>query len=84
MDCKLSKKATMKQTNMAKNLIENANSLLSPNKNQDDLLLLPLVIKMAMRELNMIAVDANKVDAIILFRSDCTANTPFDPSSIIA
>ena len=77
MDCRLSKKATRKQTNIEKNLMENARSLLSPNTNQDDLSLLPLVIKTAMRELSMIAVDANRVDAIMLFLSVCTAKTPF-------
>ena len=57
--------------------MEKKSSLRSPNTSHMDLSPLPLVIKMAIRELSMIAVDANRVDAIMLFLSVCTARTPF-------
>ena len=73
----LKRKATKKQTSIRKNFMEKASSLLSPNTSNADLSQLPLVINTAMTELSIIAVEANRVDAIILFLSVCTAKTPF-------
>ena len=69
IDCTLNKKATKKQDNMQKYLIEKLASLLSPKTKISALFLPPLVINTAMRELNIIAVDAKRVDAIMLFLS---------------
>lgn len=56
--------------------MEKLSSLLSPKTKKADLSLLPLVINTAIKELSMIAVDANRVDAIMLFLSVWTARTP--------
>lgn len=64
--------------------MENPNGLLSPKIKSEDWLLFLLVISTAISELNIIAVDANSVDAIILFLNVWTARTPFfDVSSIM-
>lgn len=61
--------------------MEKPSWLVSPNTRSADLSQLPLVIKTAITELSIIAVEAKRVDAIILFRSVCTARTPlFDTS----
>lgn len=80
----MNRKATKKQTNMAKNLMENASSLLFPKTKNAFRSLLPPVINTAMRELSIMAVEAKRVDAIMLFRSVCTARTPFFGASCIS
>jgi len=57
-------------------------SLLSPKTSDTTVFLSwPLLINTAMRELNIIAVEAKRVDAIMLFLKDCTARTPFFDTS---
>lgn len=87
MDCTFSKKATKKHTNIEKNFIDKPSSLVSPYSKIQDLpsALVTPVMSTAIRELSMMAVEAKRVDAIILFLSVCTARTPFlAESSIIA
>lgn len=92
MDCTFSKNANKKHTNMEKNFMDKPSSVLSPKTSETTVFLsLPLLINTAMRELNIIAVEAKRVDAIMLFLKDCTARTPFldtsytshDPKSML-
>lgn len=78
MDCTLKRKATRKQMRIEKNLMENPNWLRSPRtRKNEERLPLPLVIRTATRELSVIAVEARRVDAIMLFLRVWTASTPF-------
>ena len=77
MDCTFRRKATKKHASMQKYLMEKPVSLRFPTTKRADLSLLPFVISTAMSELSMIAVDAKRVDAIMLFLNVCTESTPF-------
>lgn len=66
-----------KQTKIAKNLMEKLNWLLSLSTTNGDSLWPPLVIRTAMSEQSIMAVDAKRVDAIMLFLRVWTARTPF-------
>ena len=57
--------------------MEMPSALLSPNTTPNERSPFLLAIKAAMTELSMMAVEANTVDAIMLFLSVCTARTPF-------
>ena len=82
MDCTLKRNATRKQSKMEKNLMEKPSSLRSPKTNSPAERLPPwLLMRTAIRELSMMAVDAKRVDAIMLFLSVCTAKTPFFDTS---
>lgn len=82
MDCTLKRKATRKQTRIEKYLTEKPNRLLSPSTvKNDERLRSPFVIRRAISELSMMAVEARRVDAMMLFLSVWTARTPFFDAS---
>lgn len=75
------KKDAKKHTNMLKNLI--VNPILVPSPKVMPIVwwlvlvaVKPPVMRAAIRELSMMAVEAKRVDAIMLFLSVCTARTP--------